>query len=144
MFDFQILEMKKKYAFSLAWQSILHEQPSLEQRLCVRLLEVINTTWENLHFTKHNTMRRSFCSPNWSVCCNLQIFSGVLVTSAAWASSCTISFSISNSFWYYMLFHSFFNGKKGGASWEIDTFGCRSFASFLERDHAIPNETFES
>ena len=58
----------------------------------------INTTWENLQIEKHKSGRRSFRSPNWFVLFDLQIFSGGVYSPSA--TSRTISFSISNSFWY--------------------------------------------
>ena len=58
----------------------------------------INTTWENLQIEKHKSGRRSFRSPNWFVLFDLQIFSGGVYSPRA--TSRTISFSISNSFWY--------------------------------------------
>ena len=58
----------------------------------------IDTTWENLQIEKHNSGRRSFRSPNWFVLFDLQIFSGGVYPPSA--TSRTISFSISNSFWY--------------------------------------------
>ena len=58
----------------------------------------INTTWENLQIEKHKSGRRSFRSPNLFVFFYLQIFSGGVYSPSA--TSRTISFSISNSFWY--------------------------------------------
>ena len=58
----------------------------------------INTTWENLQIEKHKSGRRSFRSPNWFVLFDQQIFSGGVYSPNA--TSRTISFSISNSFWY--------------------------------------------
>ena len=58
----------------------------------------INTTWGNLQIEKHKSGRRSFRSPNWFVLFDLQIFSGGVYSPSA--TSSTISFSISNSFWY--------------------------------------------
>ena len=58
----------------------------------------INTTRENLQIAKHKSGRRSFRSPDWFVLCDLQIFSGGVYPPSA--TSRTISFSISNSFWY--------------------------------------------
>ena len=58
----------------------------------------INTTWENLQIEKHKSGRHTFRSPNWFVLFNLQIFSGGVYSPSA--TSRTISFSISNSFWY--------------------------------------------
>ena len=63
----------------------------------------INTTWENLQIEKHKSGRRSFRSPNWFVLFDLQIFSGGVYSRSA--TSRTISFSISNSFWYYPNFN---------------------------------------
>ena len=61
----------------------------------------INTTWENLQIEKHKSRRRSFRPPDWFVLFDLQIFSGGVYPPSA--TSRTISFSISNSFWYYPL-----------------------------------------
>ena len=58
----------------------------------------INTTWENLQIEKHKSGKRWFRSPNWFVLFDLQIFSGGVYSPSA--TSRTISFSISNSFWY--------------------------------------------
>ena len=58
----------------------------------------INTTWENLQIEKHKSGGRTFRSPNWFVLFDLQIFSGGVYSPSA--TSRTISFSISNSFWY--------------------------------------------
>ena len=58
----------------------------------------INTTWENLQIEKHKSGRRPFRSSNWFVLFDLQIFSGGVYPPSA--ISRTISFSISNSFWY--------------------------------------------
>ena len=58
----------------------------------------INTTWENLQIEKHKSGRRAFRSPDWFVLFDLQIFSGGVYPPSA--TSRTISFSISNSFWY--------------------------------------------
>ena len=41
----------------------------------MRLLALINTNWENLQITKHKSVRALFCSPDWFVLCDLQIFS---------------------------------------------------------------------
>ena len=58
----------------------------------------INTTWKNLQIEKHKSGRRTFRSPNWFVLFDLQNFSGGVYSPSA--TSRTISFSISNSFWY--------------------------------------------
>ena len=58
----------------------------------------INTTWENLQIEKHKSGRRSFRSPKWFVLFDLQVFSGGVYSPSE--TSRTISFSISNSFWY--------------------------------------------
>ena len=58
----------------------------------------INTTWENLQIEKHKSGRRSFRSLDWFVLFDLQVFSGGVYSPSA--TSRTISFSISNSFWY--------------------------------------------
>ena len=63
----------------------------------------INTTWENLQIEKHKSGRRSFRSPNWFVLFDLQVFSGGVYSPSA--TSRTISFSISNSFWYYCYYY---------------------------------------
>ena len=58
----------------------------------------INTTWENLQIEKHKSVRWAERTPSWLVLFDLQIFSdGVYSPSATLR---TISFSISNSFWY--------------------------------------------
>ena len=57
-----------------------------------------NTTWENLQIEKHKSGRRTFRSPNWFVLFDLQTFSGGVYSPST--TSHTISFSISNSFWY--------------------------------------------
>ena len=62
----------------------------------------INTTWENLQIAKHKSGRRSFRSPDWFVLCDLQIFSGDVYPPSA--TSRTISFSISHSFWYLSIY----------------------------------------
>ena len=58
----------------------------------------INTTWENLQIEMHKSGGRSFRSPDWFVFFDLQIFCGGVYPLRA--TSHTISFSISNSFWY--------------------------------------------
>ena len=58
----------------------------------------ISTTWENLQIEKHKSGRRSFRSLDWFVLFDLQIFSGGVYPPST--TSRTISFSISNSFWY--------------------------------------------
>ena len=58
----------------------------------------INTTSENLQIEKHESVRWAERTPSWFVLFDLQTFwGGVYLPSA---TSCTISFSISNSFWY--------------------------------------------
>ena len=58
----------------------------------------INTTWENLQIEKHKSVRWAEWTPSWFVLFDLQIFSGGVYSPSA--TSRTISFSISNSFWY--------------------------------------------
>ena len=58
----------------------------------------INTISENLQIEKLKSGRRSFRSPDWFVLVDLQIFWGGVYPPSA--TSRTISFSISNSFWY--------------------------------------------
>ena len=58
----------------------------------------INTTWENLQIEKHKSVRWAERTPSWFVLFDLQIFSGGVYPPSA--TSRTISFSISNSFWY--------------------------------------------
>ena len=58
----------------------------------------INTTWENLQIEKHKSVRWVERTPSWFVLFDLQIFSGGVYPPSA--TSRTISFSISNSFWY--------------------------------------------
>ena len=58
----------------------------------------INTTWENLQIEKHKSVRWAERTPSWFVLFDLQFFSGGVYSPSA--TSRTISFSISNSFWY--------------------------------------------
>ena len=58
----------------------------------------INTTWKNLQIEKHKSVRWAERTPFWFVLFDLQIFSGGVYPPSA--TSRTISFSISNSFWY--------------------------------------------
>ena len=58
----------------------------------------INTTRENLQIEKHKSVRWAKRTPSWFVLCDLQIFSGGIYPPSA--TSRTISFSISHSFWY--------------------------------------------
>ena len=58
----------------------------------------INTTSENLQIEKHTSVRWAERTPSWFVLFDLQIFSGGVYSPSA--TSCIISFSISNSFWY--------------------------------------------
>ena len=58
----------------------------------------INTTWENLQIEKHKSVRWAERTPSWFVLFDLQIFSGGVYPPSA--SSRTISFSTSNSFWH--------------------------------------------
>ena len=58
----------------------------------------INTTCENLQIEKHKSVRWAKWTPSWFVLFDLQIFSGGVYPPSA--TSRTISFSISNSFWY--------------------------------------------
>ena len=58
----------------------------------------INTTWENLQIEKHKSVRWAERMPSWFVLFDLQVFSGGVYSPSA--TSRTISFSISNSFWY--------------------------------------------
>ena len=79
----------------------------------------INTTSENLQIEKHKSGRRSFRSPDWFVLFDLQIFSGGVYPPSA--TSRTITFSISNSFWYNLI--HFFDEKVGAAGNSIVCFG---------------------
>ena len=58
----------------------------------------LNTTWENLQIEKHKSVRWAERTPSWFVLFDLQIFWGSVYPPSA--TSRTISFSISNSFWY--------------------------------------------
>ena len=58
----------------------------------------INTISENLQIEKHKSVRWAERTPSWFVLFDLQIFSGGVYRPSA--TSRTISFSISNSFWY--------------------------------------------
>ena len=75
----------------------------------------INTTWENLQIEKHKSVRWAERTPTWFVLFDLQIFSGGVYPPSA--TSRTISFSISNSFWY----DSFFRWE-GRCSRKFDRF----------------------
>ena len=57
-----------------------------------------NTTSENLQIEKHKSVRWAERTPSWFVLFDLQIFSGGVYPPST--TSRTISFSISNSFWY--------------------------------------------
>ena len=81
----------------------------------------INTTSENLQIEKHKSGGRSFRSPDWFVLFDLQIFWGGVYPPSA--TSRTISFSISNSFWYINLIHFFDEKKDGAAGNSIVCFG---------------------
>ena len=63
----------------------------------------INNTSENLQIEKHKSVRWAEWTPSWFVLFNLQIFWGGVYPPSA--TSRTISFSISNSFWcwWYLL-----------------------------------------
>ena len=58
----------------------------------------INTTSENLQIEMHKSVRWAERTPSWFVLFDLQIFWGGVYPPSA--TSRTISFSISNSFWY--------------------------------------------
>ena len=58
----------------------------------------INTTWKNLQIGKHKSVRWAERTPSWFVLFDLQIFLGGVYPPSA--TSRTISFSFSNSFWY--------------------------------------------
>ena len=67
------------------------------KRLCVRWLGVINLTWENLQIAKHKSGRRSFSG----LICALRSVDFLRWGLSPRATSRTISFSISNTgFWY--------------------------------------------
>ena len=69
------------------------------KRACARgCARRINTTWENLQIKKHKSVRWVDRTPSWFLLFDLQIFSGGVYPPSA--TSSTISFSISNSFWY--------------------------------------------
>ena len=90
---FFLVEISKK------WIKLIPKLLEIEKRDCAwGCAWGINTTWENLQIEKHKSGRRSFRSPNWFVLFDLQVFSGGVYTPSA--TSRTISFSISNSFWY--------------------------------------------
>ena len=85
----------------------------------------VNTTWENLQIEKHKTVRWAERTPSWFVLFDLQIFSGGVYSPSA--TSRTISFSISNSFWYsFDSFFRFFRRERRTMQPEI-----RSFALLL-------------
>ena len=84
---------------SKKWIKLIPKTIGNRKRDCAwRCAWGINTTWGNLQIEKHKSGRRSFRSPNWFVLFDLQIFSGGVYSPSA--TSRTISFSISNSFWY--------------------------------------------
>ena len=89
----------------------------------------INTTSENLQIEKHKSGGRSFRSPDWFVLFDLQIFWGGVYPPSA--TSRTISFSISNSFWYS--FDSFFRWEEGRCSRKFD----RLFRCFDPLSHHL-------
>ena len=93
----------------------------------------INTTWGNLQIEKHKSVRWAERTPSWFVLFDLQIFSGGVYSPSA--TSRTISFSISNSFWYlFDSFFRFFRRERRTVQPEI-----RSFALLLRSpvNHAI-------
>ena len=83
------------------WIKLIPKTIGNRKRDCERgCARGINTTWENLQIEKHKSGRCSFQfhSPDWFVLFDLQIFSGGVYPPSA--TSRTISFSISNSFWH--------------------------------------------
>ena len=66
----------------------------------------INTTSENLQIEKHKSVRWAERTPSWFVLFNLQIFWGGVYPPSA--TSRTISFSISNSYWYYSSYNELY------------------------------------
>ena len=53
-----------------------------EEKLCLRLLKMINATLENLRIAKHTSVRDIFRSPDWFVLCDLKILVGKFITSS--------------------------------------------------------------
>ena len=71
----------------------------IEKEIAWGCAQRINTTSENLQIEKHKSVRWAERTPSWFVLFDLQIFRGGVYPLNA--TSRTISFSISNSFWYY-------------------------------------------
>ena len=96
---FRLSQVARLFFPSKKWIKLIPKTIGNRKRDCVwGCAQGINTTWENLQIEKHKSGRRSFLSPDWFVIFDLQIFSGSVYPPSA--TSRTISFSISNSFWY--------------------------------------------
>ena len=87
---------------SKKWIKLTPKTTGNRKRDCARgCARRINTTSENLQIEKHKSGGRSFRSPDWFVLFDLQVFWGGVYPPSA--TSRTISFSISNSFWYWFI-----------------------------------------
>ena len=94
--------METSFFSSKKWIKLIPKTIGNRKRDCAwGCARGIDTTWENLQIEKHKSGRRSLRSPDWFVLFDLQIFSGGVYPPSAIATSRSISFSISNSFWYY-------------------------------------------
>ena len=84
---------------SKKWIKLIPKTIGNRKRDCARgCAWGINTTWENLEIEKHKSVWWAERTPPWFVLFDLQIFSGGVYPPSA--TSRTIFFSISNSFWY--------------------------------------------
>ena len=96
---FRLSQVARLFLPSKKWIKLIPKTIGNRKRDCAwGCARGINTTWENLQIEKHKSGSRSFRSPDWFVLLDLQIFSGGVYPPSA--TSRTISFSISNSFWY--------------------------------------------
>ena len=91
--------MEPSFFSSKKWIKLIPKTIGNRKRDCAwGCARGIDTTWGNLQIEKHKSGRRSLRSPDWFVLFDLQIFSGGVYPPSS--TSRTISFSISNSFWY--------------------------------------------
>ena len=99
LFDPTLCQVVRLFFPSKKWIKLIPKTIGNRKRDCAwGCARGINTTRENLQIAKHKSGRRSFRSPDWFVLCDLQIFPGGVYPPSA--TERTISFSISNSFWY--------------------------------------------
>ena len=66
----------------------------------MKLFEVTNTTWQKLQIAKHKSVQ---CAEWMTLICALRFADFLSLCLSPRTTSGTISFSISNSFWYYYL-----------------------------------------